>query len=202
MPDGLTVADLLDWVAENNVPTTIGQQGGIHGSARFWGGISGSAELGMMFNWYSGELVYEVTTSGGVTGGFAGDLSLGGHMGVTMIAGAESIRGSVNGYSTYSAIDVEGELIGTVGLNGATQQALKADPNSSTIMLGDLRAPLIDPVFDRTVDSASLNITGGIDPASSFADGGFSTGVSHTRVIGATNVYKPLESFYHWWFGE
>ncbi len=201
-PDGLTITDLKQWVAENNIPTTIGQQGGIDFSVRFFGGVSASVEIGTMFNWHSGELAYEVTTSGGGNVGFAGDLAIGGHLGVTAVAGAESIEGSIVGYSTYGAIDVEGELIGKVGINGITQQALSADPGSSILTIGDVGEPLIDPVFNRTVDSISLNVTSGIDPASTFADGGYSMGVSQTGVIGSVNVYSPLVSLYEWWSSD
>ena len=202
LPDGLTFADLEQWISENNIPTTVGGQVGFDANARWFVGVTGSAEAGWLFNWYSGELVIDTATSSGINTGFAGDLSLGVHGGITAIAGAKSIAGSVEGYSLYNAINAEGELLGTVGISGVTQRGLSADPDAGVLTINNLAEPLIDPVFNRTVDSVALNATFGADASSWLLDGGYSTGVSQTTVVKSFDVYAPIESLYHWWFGD
>jgi RHS repeat-associated protein len=202
LPDGMTQEQFIEWVSENNITTTFGGQLGLDFSGRLWGGASASIEGGWMINWWSGELSYHVTSAMGPNVGLGPDLSIGGHLGATWVAGAQSIKDSVQGYSAYRSVGVQGKAVGTLGGSATVSQALDADPTAEIFLLSEINDPLIDPTFSRTVDGLSLNATAGIEPPGMPLDVSYNVGVSRTSLVQTFNLYAPFVNIYQRWFGR
>src|SRR5690606_22018502 len=125
LPDGMTQAQFLEWLAENNIPTTWGVQAGGSTTTAFYVGGTGSAEVSYMFNWLSGEVML---TGNGSVGLYLGLPDIGGslHVGLLFVTGASGIERSVLGLSRYTSAQVEVEALGAeIGVNGAWSRAVK-----------------------------------------------------------------------------
>lgn len=197
----MTKAQFVEWVSENNIPTTIGGQLGVDLNGTAGAGIAASVEGGWLFNWWSGEFVYQGTGAVGLVASPSANLGIAGdHVGATWVAGASSIRDSVKGYSRYQSVSVQADAIAKAGLSITTAKSVPPNPSQPDILLvSQMQGTYVDPVFDRNVDTLALNIIGRLDPIPNGVDASYSAGFSKTEIIGF-NLYTPFVNFYHQWF--
>ena len=202
LPDGMTKVQFTEWVSENNIPTTIGAQGGVDLNATLGTGVSASGELGWMFNWWSGELAYQGTASAGLVAGPTANLGGGAHGGVTWVAGARGIESSIEGFSRYYSANAQADIIAKAGLSGTWSQSIpsnQVDPD--ILLLSQMGNSYIDQVFDRTVDGLALNGNIGLDAAPTVLDVSFGTGFAQTKTA-SVNLYTPIINTYNWLFSK
>lgn len=196
----MTKAQFVEWVSENNIPTTIGGQLGVDLNGTAGAGIAASVEGGWLFNWWSGELVYQGTGAVGLIASPAASVGIGIHGGVTSVAGASTVRDSIIGYSRYQSVSVQADTIAKVGLSVTTAKSVPANQSNPNILLvSQMAGTYIDPVFDRSVDTLALNTTFGLDPLPNGVDASYSKGFSKTVPAFSFNLYAPFVNFYNQW---
>jgi hypothetical protein len=205
LPDGMTQAQFVEWLSENNIPTTWGMQVGGSANISPYVGLQGSVELAYLFNWMSGEVMLVADRS---AGGYAGspDIGLGIYGGAVFVAGASRIDTSIVGLSKHTTLNGEVEAFGEVGASGTWGRAVKNRGDEEVWVPG---SEFIDPKLDRTVDSLSVNGTLGLDivsipiqaPEVPF-DAGVSHGVTHTGRLVSFNLYSPFQAVWQWLVGD
>ncbi len=204
LPDGMTQSAFIEWLGENNIPTVWGVQLGGDANLAPYFGLTTSIEGGYIFNWLTGE-AYVVTHI--TTGGYAGlpDLGFDVHGGGIIVAGASSIEDSVLGLFRYTAVSGEVEAVLETGTTIAVGRSVHNKGNNEIWVPG---SDYIDPQFDRTVDSLSVNLSLGGDILAGPAQGGipFDASISHgygeTREIFSFNLYYPFQAVWHWATGK
>ena len=218
-PSSFKKEAIVSWISANNIPTTISAQAGLDAGIGYWIGVASGGEVQGSFNWWSGELAYTLNASSAVRNGPPGG-SIGAHLGITVTAGASDIRNAMIGASKFTAID--GSL-GTpitrvsVGAVGAWSQAYNYTDLNNDKQFGNgngatepLTTPYMDPVFNRTVDSTSLNVTASAGLSSSPGlDAGISNGISDTNEWYVIDTYdyltpllSPLQAVGEWLRGK
>jgi RHS repeat-associated protein len=205
LPDGMTQAQFVEWLSENNIPTTWGMQLGGSATLGPYGGLTGSVEGVYLFNWWSGEVTLATTTGTGVYVGLP-DAGFSLHGGSVFVAGASRIDRSILGLSEFTTMNVEVEALGEGGLGASWSRAVLDRGNNTLWVPG---RDFIDPQFDRTVDALAVNATIGVDalsiplqvPEVPF-DVGASHGYAETREVFSFNLYSPFTAVWNWVFGD
>jgi RHS repeat-associated protein len=196
LPDSLSMEGITQWVSENNIPTVVGVQAGFDAGVGYWIGLTGGGELQASFNWWSGELVYTANTSAAARLG-SPQATVGVHAGFTFVSGASSTRDGVVGASIFTAIDAQANFIAEIGGSGTVAQAYNFEDLNHDGQFGNegysepLTNPYMDPVFNRAVDSLSINATGGIG-VSLPLNAGKSWGIADTNEWQHVNVYDKI----------
>jgi RHS repeat-associated protein len=206
LPDGMTEAQFIEWLAENNIPTTWGVQAGGDATMAPYVGTTASLELAYMFNWLSGEVMLTYNASGGGYLGFP-DVGFGGHAGAVFVAGASRIDTAIVGLSDYTTVAGELEAVtGELGVSGTWSRAVNNLGDENLWVAGK---DFIDPRLDRTVDALNINVNAGVDvlsipiqhPPVPF-DIGMSYGYAQTSEIVAFNLYSPFQAVWNWIVGD
>jgi len=200
LPDGMTQPDFIEWLGENNIPTTWGVQVGGDATLAPYVGFTGSFEGGYIFNWLTGETFVVTNISIGGYGGLP-DAGFDVHGGGVIIAGASQIERSVLGLFRYTAVSAEAEAVAETGVSFVSARGVKNQGNSELWVPGQ---DYIDPQFDRTVDALSINVSLGGDILSGPVQGGLpvdgavSHGYGETKEVFSFNLYQPFQALWNW----
>lgn len=204
LPDGMTEPQFIQWLSENNIPTTWGMQAGGSVTLSLYAGLTSSVEGLYLFNWLTGETMLAMTVANGVYAGLP-DTGVGLHGGGVLVAGASNMD-AVLGLTNYTTVQVEVEALGEVGLGGSWSRAIENRGTETIWVPGE---NYIDPQFRRTVDALSVNATVGIDVLSIPLqvpevpiDVGISHGYAETRRVFSFNLYSPFTTVWNWMFGD
>jgi hypothetical protein len=206
LPDGMTQQQFIEWLSENNIPTTWGVQLGIDGVVAPYIGYTVSLEGAYMFNWLSGEVMAVANSSAGLYTGTP-DFGGSGHAGFVIVAGASRIDASILGISRYTSGAAEIEVLPfEAGLSTTWSRSADNLGNAEIVVpSGDF----IDRQMNRTVDALSVNLNAGVDIVAfplqlpeTPADFALVNGLTQTSQIFGFNLYAPFQNALNWLTGN
>lgn len=167
-------------------------------TAGFFGGAVYSAEIQGTINWLSGEYMLSLNNGGGFRGGTPAN-GVGLHLGGSAHYHA-SQTALLEDSSLFVTVDVRADAGPAAGVAASYARAAEySDLNrndqfdrSDSVRL----VPVVDPKFNKPVESLSIDATAGFDVTPTIVDVGVTGGIKDTNQIWNIDLYAPFRRFF------
>ena len=195
---------MVQHIKENNLTTAVGTQVGAWIAGGFIFETQADIQSQLQFNWYSGELSWFVSPSGGFYSGTPTGVTGGLSVGVSATKGASSAD-NMRGPFRYIGSEAGLDFLGRVGVEHTYETAVPyvgMNDNDFTGGDGDYVLPLqtnINPIFNQPITSHDWNILVGADAVANGFGGGGTIGTGATTKAWGMNIYNwsPLAPSWH-----